>query len=117
MARKKKTQEEIAEENAIYERLNRIRLYPGSIKEYEDFCGYPVEIIDTGIRDMRIRYKRKGHEAIEYLSSFRVLKKVTDEKIIALVRVPNSRSQHPLQDIDSVVHGIPVKKRLVKKKK
>ena len=36
--------------------LSRVRFFPGSLKEYKDYVGYPVSIIDLQKRDLGIEF-------------------------------------------------------------
>jgi len=103
--------------------LREITLFPGNIKEYEDFVGYKVEIVDLGIIDKGICFSELFDDFLQD-SPRRIFnrdmgKKVIKEEIEALVNVSYKASGGSWYGNGSVggnAYGLPVRK-LTKLKK
>jgi hypothetical protein len=84
-------------QSEIRRKWGEITIFPGSIKEYEDFVGYQIEIMDTGIPVKSIS-QYTPDTSLELVSRFLL------NGIEAMVRA----------SYDHGWYGIPVKKKTIK---
>ena len=95
--------EEKNEERELDQKLAKVRFFPGSVREYESLVGYQVKIIDTGNRDIAVKYAKPD----ECKESFERKKLLVEANIEALVRCS------PNEDATTynAIYGLPVARK------
>lgn len=103
-------EKQVIMENTIYNAFAKIIIFPGNIKEFEDFVGYECVVIDTDSQDKGIVYINNGttKPLSRYVSTFR--KKMFDKDLVGIIHaVPIS--YYRLGD-DAAMYGLPVGKKI-----
>ncbi len=102
--RYQRKQEEKAEEE-LTERMKNISLFPGSVKEYEKFKGYEVEIIDTKSPD-------KSFFPFDYrYSELSIYESLLDQGLEAIVNLRYKATPAAGESLGgSSPYGLPVRK-------
>ncbi|MCK5624387.1 hypothetical protein KAI04_00925 [Candidatus Pacearchaeota archaeon] len=95
-------------------RVKKIILWPGSIKEYENFVGYPVKVLDTQ-KPKKYVIKDKLYVDFEDLkySPIKAEHKIdfVNNGLEALVRINNFKVNVPTMGTYSSPGGLPVAKK------
>jgi hypothetical protein len=91
--------------------LGRVKFFPGSQTEYETHVGYQVKIIDTGSRNMGIRFGMTNEDSDYGLhGNFDFKKKLVDEGIEAVINCNYSLGGNNLRYYHRI-YGLPVAKK------
>lgn len=83
-------EERLKEESKLNNYLSKVRFFSGSQKEYEEFIGYPVKIIDLGQKSIDISFEKEGTKPYTSLINFDLKKKLVEEKVEALINCKSS---------------------------
>lgn len=104
------------EERARNELLRkRVRFFPGSKAEYEDFVGYPVDVVDFGLEDLGLIFYKNTIEDYKFclwgLEDDGLRQKALDRGVEALVNARHFEMEGTSGRAISSVYGLPVAKR------
>ena len=84
--------------------LKKLVLFPGDIKEYEQFVGHSVEVVDTGIPNKSFLFDNQG-----YMPNSLVPLLKLGNGIEAIVHA--SISTYDSSNARDVIYGLPVRRK------
>lgn len=99
---------DLAELASLENRIKELKLFPGSLSEYDSKTGEEHIIMDTGRREQFVQVVGKSHPNLPNLE-YSLLSRLLDEGCVGIIRyVPFQRTA----DLHAVGgYGIPVKRK------
>ena len=104
-----KTKEEKQRKKEIESAMSKVRLFPGTKKDYEDMVGYETKTIELGFRDCGVYFR--GFNNPECIMTLEFQEKLIKEGIEAIVNHSYSRSDAHLGSETIISYGLPVAKK------
>lgn len=99
-----------AEETRLNEQLARVRFFPGSQAEYEAHVGYQVRVIDTGRKNMGVKFGATDEKDYECFGDFNLKKHLVEQGIEAIVNCNYSLGGNNFVSYHRM-YGLPVAKK------